>query len=246
MSKDTACPDLFIQKPHNPSLDEKFHAHSQENIANTLFWNNIFHGLASCDIAFNAIVECGVGRGRSLITLASLRNYYENLCLTKDSIITIYGLDSFEGFPEPTFEDNSHRAPKKGEWSYSPSGIYKYSPEFIAEVLANANVNDSYIELVKGFFNETTPMLAMRDIQIGILHCDGDLYQSVKSPLDNLHQKVVPGGFIVFDDFLKNSDPRKDAFPGARQAYQEFILDNGKKYEHEHSPRGNVVLRKII
>ena len=68
-------------------------------------------------------------------------------------------------------------------------------------------------------------MLKSKNLKIGILHLDGDLYHSVKEPLENLSKSVVKGGFIVFDDFILESDI-EDAFPGARKAYEEFISNN--------------------
>ena len=53
------------------------------------------------------IVECGVGRGFSLVNFSlanSIRNINKN----------IYGYDSFEGFPEPSEEDISFRNTAKG------------------------------------------------------------------------------------------------------------------------------------
>jgi len=237
------CPELFTQQPHHPELNEKFHSHSQENISNVLFWNDIYRRLATEEVEFDTIVECGVGRGRSLITLAAIREYYEKLNLLK-SPISIYGLDSFEGFPKPSIEDASWRNPKAGEWSHSPSGNLKYTPDLILEIFRNANVSTSNLELVKGFFNDTTPFLAAKEIRIGILHCDGDLYHSVKSPLDNLNGKIAIGGVIVFDDFLENGNEENDAFPGARKAFNEFISSNADSYEKIWSPRGNVILKK--
>lgn len=55
--------------------------------------------------------------------------------------------------------------------------------------LANA---ESKIQYVKGFFERTTVDLAEGDI--AILHLDGDLYESVKAPLNKLWQKIVIWG----------------------------------------------------
>jgi hypothetical protein len=236
-------PLLFEQVPHHKNLDEVFHIHSLENICNSVFWSLIFADLVSNKIDFDTIIECGVGRGRSLITISALLQYYQGLDSFK-SDITIFGMDSFEGFPEPSNEDESCRKPKKGEWSHSPSGKYKYSPDFIEEVVKTANIDFSNIKLIKGFFDKTTEELSKKDISIGILHCDGDLYHSVKDPLNNFHAKIVSGGFIVFDDFIEDDLPHADPFPGARKAYEEFMSLYGDDYRKFYSPRGNVILRK--
>ena len=83
------------------------------------------------------IVECGVGRGRSILILATLNDL---LSSSESGQRKIYGYDSFAGFPEPTAEDKSARNPKKGEWSTSPSGKYRYSPDFVRQIMKDADV----------------------------------------------------------------------------------------------------------
>lgn len=83
------------------------------------------------------IVECGVDRGRSLITIASLNRLAAALDGQQER--KILALDSFEGFPELTEFDESPRAPKKGQWSESPSSQFKYSPETISKVMHHAS-----------------------------------------------------------------------------------------------------------
>jgi hypothetical protein len=52
-----------------------------------------------------------------------------------------------------------------------------------------------------------------------LLHIDGDWYDSVKSCLDNLYDKVTPGGIIQFDDY--------GYWRGARKAIDEFLEHRG-------------------
>lgn len=241
---------LFKQEKHPKEVDEAFHVFSASNISNVFFWNIIFDDLFRGNIIFDSIVECGVGRGRSLLTLNHLLDLYLNTKSFKSEItskinkVKVFGLDSFEGFPNPTKFDKSFRDPKAGEWSHSPSKKYKYNIEFINKIFSNSGVTKKYLEIIKGFFDKTTLTLKQRNLNIGILHLDGDLYLSIKDPLKNLSKLVVKGGFIVFDDFILESDS-EDAFPGARQAYEEFIIINHSDYEHFPSVRGNVILKKI-
>ena len=51
--------------------------------------------------------------------------------------------------------------------------------------------------------------------QIALLHIDGDWYESVKTRLDYLYDKVAPGGVIQFDDY--------GYCQGARRALDEFL-----------------------
>jgi len=241
---------LFQQEKHPKEVDETFHIFSASNISNVFFWNIIFEELSNKHILFDSIVECGVGRGRSLLTINHLLDLYLKTKILNNEEenyidkIKVFGLDSFEGFPDPSEFDKSHRNPKAGEWSHSLSKKYKYNGEFIKTIFTKSGVTTKYLELIKGFFDESTPLLKEKNLKIGILHLDGDLYLSIKEPLQNLSESVVEGGFIIFDDFILSSDS-EDAFPGARKAYEEFIADNKSNYEHFPSVRGNVILKKI-
>ena len=79
--------------------------------------------------------------------------------------------------------------------------------------------------------------------KIALLHLDGDLYDSINAPLQNLWQKVVIGGLIIIDDFLfeKNGE---DRFPGARIAVTEFWSKHS--FDYYESIRGTPLLKKKI
>lgn len=205
-----------FQPPHPAEVDERYHAYNAGNIAYTLYWKNFFD--MAKDIPGN-IVECGVGRGRSMVTLASL-----NRILEKDEggERKIWGFDSFEGFSEPAPEDCSPRNPKKGEWAHSPSGKYQYTVDFIYDVLKRAYIDnpEQDITLVKGFLKDS--LKNYDRAPIAILHIDCDLYEPYKETLEALYPFVSPGGIIIFDDFMLEED-KNEPFPGARRATYEFL-----------------------
>ena len=234
--------ELFKPARHPSELDDYFHAFNLPNILNVLYWAKYFEMVK--DIPGD-IVECGIGRGRSLITILSLNEYYG--CADPNAKIRkVYGLDSFEGFPEPKIEDSSPRNPKKGDWDASPNNQFHYTPENLEKILAKANINDldqSRLEIIKGFFDSTSANLDLK--KISILHLDGDLYESVKTPLINLESKLAIGGIIVIDDFIiDNPDKDNESFPGARKAINEFLTDRDD-YELHKSIRGTPYLLKI-
>ncbi len=167
------------------------------------------------------IVECGVGGVRSLLILSALNHFLTD---EEGNKRTIYAYDSFEGFPEPTQEDESKRNPKKGEWSQSPGGHYQYSIEYTKLVLSEAGIplDDYPLHITKGFFCDSLKHHPKRPI--ALLHVDSDLYQSYKDTLENLYDLVAKGGVIVFDDFF--AEPKVDeSFPGSRLAVKEFLGD---------------------
>ncbi len=54
---------------------------------------------------------------------------------------------------------------------------------------------------------------------LSFVHLDANLYQSYITCFDALYHRVSPGGFMLFDEYTKW------AYPGARQAIDEFFAD---------------------
>jgi hypothetical protein len=206
---------LSLESPHHSSIDEVFHQLNLGNIGNVIYWWKFFE--LTKDIAGD-IVECGIGRGRSMLVISAINALLEK---HEGGQRQIYGYDSFEGFPEPSKEDDSYRNPKKGEWANSPSGKYQYNQSFINTVLQMGNIPDfENTILTKGFFSES--LKNHPNNPIAILHVDGDLYESYMDTLGNLFSKVSKGGVVVFDDFLAKK-VEDDRWPGARKAVEEFF-----------------------
>jgi hypothetical protein len=151
----------------------------------------------------------------------------------------------------------SRRNPKKGDWSQSPNRNFEYSVDNLFKILTFAGLNvpfcgggdSSYLtnptnlKIVKGFFDQTTRNLPTE--KIALLHLDGDLYNSVKIPLDNLASKISIGGIVVVDDFQVVDEKSGDeAFPGARTAINEFLISHDN-FVMKESIRGTPVLVKM-
>lgn len=230
---------FFKQTPHPKDVDDYYHIYNSNNLLNSIYWWEFFREINFTEVEGD-IVECGVGRGRSLITLSAINKFVAKYYNSKKR--KIFALDSFEGFPEPHSFDASKRNPKKGEWSMSPNKQFKYSPSSIEKVLKLAEV-DVDINFVKGFFEKTTKNLKVNNI--AILHLDGDLYESIKFPLDNLWNKVSLGGIVVFDDFSFDEKANNDeAFPGARKAVMNFLKTNNN-FDYLKSLRGTPFLKRV-
>ena len=162
------------------------------------------------------IVECGVGVGHSLMLLLTLA-YEEG----KGRIV--WGLDSFQGYPEPSEEDASElRNPKKGQWN-------NITPETLNDILFRRCQLPApargQLQIVPGFFADTLPKFEARNI--ALLHLDVDLYQSYKDCLTHLYSKVQPGGVILFDEYRQGNV--SEVFPGAAKAIDEFFADKPEK-----------------
>lgn len=232
---------LFAQSPHPAEVNDFFHILNTPNILNVIYWNEYFK--MTQDI-IGDIVELGIGRGRSLLTIMAM----EALFRTFDGYTArkIHALDSFKGFPEPTAEDTSPRAAKQGDWSQSPNGQFQYSVANLYEIIKKANIPRSIhneLVVIQGFFDQTVHQVSSENI--AILHLDGDLYASVKTPLSVLADKVTQGGVIVIDDYLVNDLQQKfEPFPGARLAVNEF-LQSRTDFELRISVRGTPYLVRI-
>jgi hypothetical protein len=85
---------------------------------------------------------------------------------------------------------------------------------YIQEITNKINLPKEKIHIVKGWFQETLPIHKEAVGAIALLRMDGDLYESYKQPLEILYDQVVPGGFIVFDDWM---------LKGCRIAVLEFL-----------------------
>ena len=91
---------------------------------------------------------------------------------------------------------------------------------------------DNY-EFIKGDINKTIPKYCKDNehLKIALLHIDTDVYEPAVTILNNMYDRVVRGGVIMFDDY--------GTFPGETKAVDEFIKDKGitvKKLSISHIP----------
>ena len=164
------------------------------------------------------IVECGVGHGRSLLTMTLLVK-------VQGDKRNLWGFDSFEGFPHPTPEDVSPRDPQLGDYAISIQSVTRTLNEHVAD----EQFVRSRVTLVKGFFEQSLPRYPQP--AISLLNLDVDLYQSYKTCLDLLWPKLSVGGIVTFDEFIRESH----AFPGAELAIREFFAGKSVEFKRDAS-----------
>ena len=232
--------EVFKQTRHPSDVDDYYHVFNRSNALNIIYWQFYFNQISKVS---GDIVECGVGRGRSLISILSLLDYAQIAGGAFER--GVYALDSFRGLPSPTESDASPRNPKAGEWGSSPNGQFAYSPANLKKILIKAEIPEERIEklnILEGFFNET--ISEIKSNEIALLHLDGDLYESVRHPLFELAEKMSVGGCVVIDDyFLHESELVREDWPGARLAVNEF-LDCHANFTIHESMRGTPYLLK--
>ncbi len=120
---------------------------------------------------------------------------------------TVHGFDSFEGLPEVWH----HEA--KG--SYTTKGV-------IPEVPAN-------VTLHAGWFDRSLPKFLQEHHEpVRFLNIDCDIYSSTQTVLNLLHDRIVVGSVIVFDEYIGNEHWREDEY----KAFQEAVTQYGWSYEY--------------
>lgn len=178
-----------------------------ESLARIFYFKELYDKIRNID---GDIVECGVAYGGSLIVLGALIK-------EEGKGRKIYGLDSFEGFPEPTAEDkNEYRIIRKGEYGDA-------SEEKIKKLFQGLDLEEP--TLIKGFLEDTAGSLKNQINRIAFLHVDTDLYSSYKVTLKELFGKVTRGGIVLFDEY---NEPK---FPGATKAIDEFFANTNHQLQ---------------
>ncbi len=171
-----------------------------------------------------AIVECGVWKGgamglAALALLHSSPTPYRKLHLF-DSFTDICapdpqvdGIRAIQEFGQVYITDSSKLQPVEGAYdSIGGHGTVLACRELIE---TRIGYPASLIEYHVGWFQDVLPRDAPKLESIAILRLDGDWYASTKICLDYLYDRVVPGGFVIIDDY--------GAYDGCKKATDEFM-----------------------
>ena len=134
------------------------------------------------------VIECGVWRGGSCIFM---EGYLDAYGMTDRRLFVA---DSFEGLPVPTLPQDEHLDLSKEKYPELAISLETVKENFRLYDLLLPNVH-----FLKGWFKDTLPAAPIE--QIAVLRMDGDLYESTQDILNNLYDKVSPGGAIIVDDY---------------------------------------------
>lgn len=165
-----------------------------------------------------AIIECGVGRARYLVVLEYANQFFK---LGR----TVYGFDTFVGFPAAHKNDIGLRVMKDGAiigWETNSADIARTVIE--TDMLEHENViqKSSTISIVTvpGLFKDTLPFNLPE--KIAFLHADADLYESTRDILVYALPRMSSGGWIIFDELHET-----EKWPGVKKAVDEFCITQG-------------------
>lgn len=168
-----------------------------------------------------ALVECGVAKGGTAAMMALTNKKLGTFIRTK------WFFDSYEGLPEPTEDD--YKNGKAGKFIQPlEKGSCLGTIEQVSDLMfKKLRLPENEIHLVKGWFQDTVPSYREKIGKIAILRLDGDWYESTKIPLENFYDQVIPGGYIIIDDYATCFGSRKatDEFRAARNIKTPLIPD---------------------
>lgn len=156
-------------------------------------------------------VECGVWRGGVCILMRGI------LAAHGVTDRTVWVADSFQGLPTPpagSLDEQMHQFPQVVEakhWAVDQAAVQANFERY--------GLLDGQVQFLGGWFADTLPHAPID--RIAVLRLDGDHYQSTMDILTNLYHKVVPGGYVILDDW------GLDKLCGEQQAVVDYRTAQG-------------------
>jgi O-methyltransferase len=169
---------------------------------------NLVQRVSSLNLAGD-IVECGVWNGGSAAIMALANTTQKENCIDR----SIWLFDSFQGLPQATEKDGTIERQSYFE-GWNKGDIHK-----VKQVFAKLGLSLDQVKIIPGWFNDTLGTAAVE--QIAILLIDADWYDSVKIVLDTFYDKVVPGGFVILNDY--------NTWEGCNRALDDFLTERHLK-----------------
>jgi hypothetical protein len=151
-------------------------------------------------------LEAGVWRGGASIFMRAMLNIWG------DSQRKVFVADSFQGLPPPQLNQDE-------DLNFYLDPMLSVGLDIVKTHFERFGLLDDRVEFMPGWFEDT--LKADEPRQLAILRADGDLYKSTMDILDNLYHRLVPGGFVIIDDY--------GAIPACRLCVEEFRNAHGIK-----------------
>lgn len=157
-----------------------------------------------------AFVETGVWRGGACMMMKAVMT-------VSNEVRDLYLCDSFQGLPKmETGPDSS--------LPLNENPILAAPLDQVRSHFSRLGLLDDRVHFVEGWFADTMPQLRDKGPdRIAVLRLDGDYYHSTKVVLDNLYDRVSPGGVVIIDDYF--------VYEQCAQAVDEYRRDNGLTHE---------------
>jgi predicted O-methyltransferase YrrM len=167
--------------------------------------------------------EAGVWRGGSTMLMAATALH------AGDRSRGVWLYDTFEGMPMPQAVDvavatgeaaaGRFQATKAGAdssaWCDAPLDEVKAN-------MARIGYPSEAVRYIVGKTQQTLPTAANRPAQLALLRLDTDWYESTKAELENLFDRLSPGGVLIIDDY--------GHWAGCMRAVDAFFAEREPKY----------------
>jgi hypothetical protein len=176
-------------------------------------------------------VELGVARGGAAAVLGMVA--FEGG--KRDRMLWLF--DSFEGLPEPTADDFVADAPGSHVRPLPKGSCLGRLAEVEGLLIDRIGLPKTGLKFVKGWFDETVPKYSGSIEKIAVLRIDADWYESTRTCLHALYDRVQAGGYVVVDDY--------ETCHGCRKAVDEFLKVRDIQLPLELDGRGGACLRKL-
>jgi Macrocin-O-methyltransferase (TylF)/Coenzyme PQQ synthesis protein D (PqqD) len=168
-------------------------------------------------------LEAGVCHGGASIFMRALQVAYG------EEERTTWLADSFAGVPPPShaLDGGLDLTEERLPWMASD----------LESVRANVGTYDLLSDRVRflpGLFEETLRSAPVEEL--AILRVDADLYSSTRTVLDELYDRLAPGGFVIVDDY--------GCLEPCRRAVDEFVARRGLDVEMHRVDWTRVCWRK--
>ena len=170
-----------------------------------------------------SIVECGVAQGGSAALMGLVT-------AQTDSPRKLWLFDSYEGLPEPTDADFEGDLTGKHVRPLHEGTCLGTYEQVEGLLFGKLGLDRNDVAMVKGWFQDTLPVNRDKIRKIAVLRIDADWYESTKCCLENLYDNVIPGGYVIIDDY--------GACFGAQKATDEFLAARGLSVELVFDGRG--------
>jgi O-methyltransferase len=153
------------------------------------------------------LIETGVWRGGAAILMRGVLQAYG------DSHRRVWVADSFQGLPRP---DAERFPPDAGDelWTYRELAVSQVQ---VRANFARYGLLDDQVRFLPGWFRDTLPSAPIE--QLAVLRLDGDMYESTMEALTSLFPKLMPGGYVIVDDY--------GFLPSCRAAVDDYRREHG-------------------
>ena len=160
------------------------------------------------------IVECGVWRGGSMMTVAM------TLLANGDQSRSLYLFDTFEGMSAPTNDDKDFEDVSADEMLERDPRMRAYAglDEVKANVYSTGYPKDK-IHFIKGKVEDTIPNTLPGSLSL--LRLDTDWYESTKHEMQHLYPLLHKDGLLFVDDY--------GHWQGSKKAVDEYFAERGKR-----------------